>query len=117
MSTDALLAAIVADPDAPWQVLADALRDRGGEGVVEVHVVSGCSGEHSDFRHWDVAAFLDPRAAEDFCEALRRWCRENGLDGDDNYRGRVKGCPLDPNFSHVWGSGVSYGVHRLPLKG
>lgn len=108
---------LLRNPESPDGMIRDALLDMGCD-VAKVYVVSGTTGEYSDYRTWTVAAFLDEFAAISCKEELNRWCKENRIGRDDprmDYDDRQKGCPLDPNFAADY-TGVSYEMEAVQLR-
>lgn len=85
-----------------------------------VYVVSGATGEYSDFCCWEVCAFMKKEDAEAMCARLNAWCKERGLDKeqpDDETeceREKMKP-PDDPNFELAY-TGTTYEILEIPIK-
>jgi len=61
----------------------------------KAYLVSGTCGEYSDYRIWQVKAFLSKNKADKFCAVLNEWCITN--DADESRVYDIK-CPYDPNI-------------------
>lgn len=44
-----------------------------------VYIVSGNTGEYSDYRSWEVGAFMSREKADAECARLNQWCKDNSL--------------------------------------
>lgn len=118
------LLAMLNNSETPNYALHDKLQEEGLE-LTEVYVVTGQTGEFSDWHTWHVAAFLFEEQAQELCDKLENWCRDNKCHCSTPRReitaARVaeeipEKCPFDPNFLY-YSDGVGYTVETIPLKG
>lgn len=115
---------LLRNPECPNGILLDAISDlvpgwpEEENPMATVFVVMGGTGEYSDHRSWEVAAFLDEAKADALRDELEAWCRANECWQQKPpwlYEKDLKP-PQDPQFQCDY-TGVSYGVAAITLRG
>jgi len=82
------------------------------------YILTGSTGEYSDYRSWTVAVYFDQSTAEAERDRLNQWCKDNGVskttsrDVIDWYK---KKCPVDPYFQSDY-TGTEYTVEESELR-
>lgn len=88
----------------------------------EVYIVSGSTGEYSDFRMWHVRAFITEAAAKEFCDRLNEWCVAHGAGPTEESIGYLRRMEiqgpgdLDPQFALDY-TGTTYEVWGIEVEG
>ncbi len=83
-----------------------------------VYILTGSTGEYSDYHSWTVAVYFDQSSAEAERDRLNQWCIENGVSrtAKRNVTGGLnKKCPGDPYFQSDY-TGTEYTVEESELR-
>ncbi len=75
---------------------------------MKIFVVRGSCVEYSDFRSWEVRAFIAEAQANALRDSLNAWCAGPG-------RERHASCPLDPAYETDSG-GTTYDVWSIEAE-
>lgn len=83
----------------------------------KAYILTGQTGEYSDYRSWTVAVYSNRDAADAEAKRLNDWCKAHGLhDGSADYAVRYKIKPDgDPNFECDY-TGTGYTVEEAELR-
>jgi hypothetical protein len=81
---------------------------------MKIYIVTGSTGEYSDWTEWDVKAFQEEKAAACYTELLNDWCKAYGYqDNKEHVFFETEPNPYDNNFS-CYGQ-TYYTYHELEL--
>ena len=83
--------------------------------MAKAYILSGQTGEYSDYRSWTVATYFDRSAAEAECKRLNDWCEANGLSKDNGWIHSHPTPEGDPNFRCAY-TGTQYVVEETEFR-